>query len=76
MSEEASTVLPGISTAPPPTRRKGQRRIRPKVSIPGVLVVAGIIGSGVLVTEWSPARWLVYAAWVMPMLELALLGIG
>jgi hypothetical protein len=72
----SSAVLPEIGTAQTPTRRKGQRRLRPKVSIPGVLVVAGIIGSGVLVTEWPPARWLVYAAWMMPMLELALLGVG
>ena len=72
----STAVLPGVSPSPTPTRRKGQRRHRSKVSIPGVLVVAGIIGSGVLVTEWSPARWLVYAAWMMPMLELALLGVG
>ena len=64
-----TAVLP----EPAPARRSGQRRRRPKISIPGVLVVAGIIGSGVLVTEWPPARWLVYAAWMMPMLELALL---
>jgi glycosyl transferase family 2 len=72
----STEVLPGTSTSSAPTRRKGQRRHRPKVSIPGVLVVAGIIGSGVLVTEWPPARWLVYAAWMMPMLELALLVVG
>jgi hypothetical protein len=72
----STAVLPGISAGPAPTRRKGQRRHRPKVSIPGVLVVAGIIGSGVLVTEWPPARWLVYAAWMMPLLELALLAVG
>ena len=29
-----------------------------------------------LVTEWPLARWLVYAAWMMPMLELALLAAG
>ncbi len=72
----STAVQAGIATAPAPIRRKGQRRHRPKVSIPGVLVVAGIIGSGVLVTEWPPARWLVYAAWMMPMLELALLAVG
>ena len=71
-----TAVLPGISLSPAPTRRKGQRRHRPKVSVPGVLVVAAIVGSGVLVTEWPPARWLVYAAWMMPMLELALLAVG
>lgn len=72
----STAVLPGSSMSPASTRRKGQRRHRPKVSIPGVLVVAGIIGSGVLVTEWPPARLLVYAAWMMPMLELALLAVG
>ena len=71
-----TTVLPGINAGAAPTRNKGKRRHRAKVSIPGVLAVAGIIGSGVLVTEWSPARWLVYAAWMMPMLELALLAAG
>ena len=71
-----TAILAGATTVPAPARRSGQRRRRPKVSIPGVLVVAGIIGSGVLVTEWPLARWLVYAAWMMPMLELALLAAG
>jgi hypothetical protein len=71
-----TAVLPGIITTPAPARRSGRRRRRRKASLPGVLVVAGIIGAGVLVTEWPPARWLVYAAWMMPMLELALLAAG
>jgi hypothetical protein len=71
-----TVVLPGSVTTPAPGRGSGRRGRKPRVSLAGVLVVAAIIGSGALVTKWPPARWLVYAAWMMPMLELALLAAG
>ena len=53
----------------------GQRATR-TVSIRGILAVAATLLATWLITRWPAARWLVYTAWMMPLIELALLAAG
>lgn len=70
----APVVVPSpvASGRPRHHRRKAAR----KVSIWGILAVAAALLATLLITRWPTARWLVYTAWMMPLVELGLLVIG
>jgi hypothetical protein len=40
------------------------------------MAVAAALSAAWLITRWTAARWLVYAVWMMPLLELGLLVVG
>ncbi len=78
MSTLVRTVRPPVivpAPAGPGRRHRGQKATR-KVSILGILAVAAALLATWLITRWPAARWLVYAAWMMPLIELGLLIIG
>jgi hypothetical protein len=56
-------------------RRSQGRRWAGRAARAGVLlaVVAGVLWAGV---SWPPARYAVYAVWMLPLAELSLLGLG
>lgn len=56
----------------PGRRRRGRR----PVSILGILTVAAMVGAAWAAVRLPAARWLVYAAWMTPLAELVLLGLG
>jgi len=53
-----------------------QRQTRRRVSFAGMAVVAAILTAFIAIIHWPEGRWLVYAAWMMPLAELLLLTIG
>ena len=71
-----TTVVPSqgfVTDAPTGQHRRGRRH---KFSFLGILAVAGILAAGWVVVQWPDARWLVYVAWMTPLVELAMLGAG
>jgi hypothetical protein len=61
-----------------PEALPGRRRHRrpAKLSLVGLLAVAATVPAAWAVVRYPAARWLVYAAWMTPFAELALLAIG
>jgi len=69
--------VPARHPRQPRPRELGGRRRRPgRVSLAGILAVAAVVPAAWAVVHWPEARWLIYAAWVTPFAELALLTIG
>jgi len=64
-----SPAVPGR----PRHRRQAAAR---ETSILGILAVVAALVATWLITRWPAARWLVCAAWMMPVIELGLLVIG
>jgi hypothetical protein len=46
------------------------------VSLAGILAVAAVVPAAWVAVRWPEARRLVYAAWMTPVVELALLAVG
>jgi hypothetical protein len=67
---------PRYPREPRPRELGGRRRRAGKVSLAGILAVAAVVPAAWAVVRWPEARWLVYAAWMTPFVELALLAIG
>jgi hypothetical protein len=80
----AATEAPAVRPAParvrvPATQAlPGHRRHRrpQRLSLAGLLAVAATLAAAWAVVHWPAARWLVYAAWMAPFAELALLAVG
>ena len=68
-------VVAAPAAFPGRTGQHGQKATRP-VSVCGILAVAATLLATWLITWWPAARWLVYTAWMMPLIELALLVAG
>ncbi len=52
------------------------RRVRRRVSFVGIAVVSAMLAAFLAIIRWPEGRWLVYAAWMMPLAELLLLTVG
>ena len=52
------------------------RRVRRRVSFVGIVVVSAMLAAFLAIIRWPEGRWLVYAAWMMPLAELLLLTVG
>lgn len=66
--------------APPqplaPRSRHRRQRAKRNVSIFGTMTIVAVMAMTLAIARWPAGRWLVYAAWMMPLAELALLAIG
>jgi putative flippase GtrA len=62
----------------PDSETSSQRHRAPKhnVSLVGIAVVCAVLAAFCVIIRWPDSRWLVYAAWMMPMVELFFLLIG
>ena len=72
----ATAPMPATDPQPAAVPGAGRHRHRRRLSLPGLFVVGCILATAVAVIRFPALRWLVYAAWMTPFLELALLGIG
>lgn len=75
---EAPPEQPGRPPSPPDLPPR-PRRAAPRWAVRAATVLALLAGiAGVVVTgvEWRPAQYGIYAVWMLPLAELAMLGLG